>query len=56
LAHAQKPLRPFFDEWPHEKANKGGSWMGLDGETQLSMSIPMATNDLPIISRYRNGA
>jgi hypothetical protein len=55
-AHAQKPLRPFFDEWPHEKANKGGSWMGLDGETQLSMSIPMATNDLPITSRYRNGA
>ncbi|PUZ77904.1 hypothetical protein GQ55_1G410300 [Panicum hallii var. hallii] len=53
-APAQKPLRPFFDEWPHEKANKGGSWMGLDGETQLSMSIPMATNDLPITSRYRN--
>ena len=49
-------LRPFFDEWPHEKANKGGSWMGFDGETQLSMSIPMATNDLPITSRYRNGA
>ncbi|XP_062220945.1 growth-regulating factor 1-like [Phragmites australis] len=52
-AAAQKPLRPFFDEWPHEKNNKG-PWMGLDGETQLSMSIPMATNDLPISSRYRN--
>ncbi|CAL5056069.1 unnamed protein product [Urochloa decumbens] len=51
---AQKPLRPFFDEWPHEKGSKGGSWMGLDGETQLSMSIPI--NDLPISSRYRNGA
>ncbi|KAF8779981.1 hypothetical protein HU200_002255 [Digitaria exilis] len=56
VAAEQKPLRPFFDEWPHEKANKGGSWMGLEGETQLSMAIPMATNDLPITSRYRNGA
>nr|AGT16750.1 growth-regulating factor [Saccharum hybrid cultivar R570] len=55
-APAQKPLRPFFDEWPHEKGNKAGSWMGLDGETQLSMSIPMAANDLPVTSRYRNGA
>ncbi|CAN6233239.1 unnamed protein product [Urochloa humidicola] len=53
-APAQKPLRPFFDEWPHEKGSKGGSWMGFDGETQLSMSIPMAANDLPITSRYRN--
>ncbi|KAJ1281287.1 hypothetical protein BS78_04G295200 [Paspalum vaginatum] len=53
-APAQKPLRPFFDEWPHEKGSKGGSWMGLDGETQLSMSIPMAANDLPLTSRYRN--
>ncbi|OEL32343.1 Growth-regulating factor 1, partial [Dichanthelium oligosanthes] len=53
-APAQKPLRPFFDEWPHEKGNKGGSWMGFDGETQLSMSIPMATNDFPITSRHRN--
>ncbi|XP_062220462.1 growth-regulating factor 1-like [Phragmites australis] len=52
-AAAQKPLRPFFDEWPHEKSSKG-SWMGLDGETQLSMSIPMSTNDIPITSRYRN--
>ncbi|KAL6633429.1 hypothetical protein ACP70R_026100 [Stipagrostis hirtigluma subsp. patula] len=52
-AAEQKPLRPFFDEWPPEKASKG-SWMGLDGETQLSMSIPMAANDLPITSRYRN--
>ncbi|CAM0147374.1 unnamed protein product [Urochloa decumbens] len=51
---AQKPLRPFFDEWPHEKGSKGGSWMGFDGETQLSMSIPMAASDLPITSRYRN--
>ncbi|TVU28766.1 hypothetical protein EJB05_20299 [Eragrostis curvula] len=50
---AQKPLRPFFDEWPHEKSGKG-SWMGLGGETQLSMSIPMAANDLPVTSRYRN--
>nr|CAB3447958.1 unnamed protein product [Digitaria exilis] len=56
VAAEQKPLRPFFDEWPHEKANKGGSWMGLEGETQLSMAIPMATNDLPITSHYRNGA
>jgi len=55
-APAQRPLRPFFDEWPHEKGNKGESWMGLDGETQLSMSIPMAANDLPVTSRYRNGA
>ncbi|KAL6912022.1 hypothetical protein ACP4OV_000827 [Aristida adscensionis] len=53
-AAEQKPLRPFFDEWPHEKASKG-SWMGLDGETQLSMAIPLAANDLPITSRYRNG-
>uniref|UniRef100_A0A0D9VLR5 Growth-regulating factor n=1 Tax=Leersia perrieri TaxID=77586 RepID=A0A0D9VLR5_9ORYZ len=54
-SEAQKPLRHFFDEWPHEKSSKG-SWMGLDGETQLSMSIPMATTDLPITttSRYHN--
>uniref|UniRef100_A0A0E0NLM9 Growth-regulating factor n=1 Tax=Oryza rufipogon TaxID=4529 RepID=A0A0E0NLM9_ORYRU len=54
-AAAQKPLRHFFDEWPHEKNSKG-SWMGLEGETQLSMSIPMAANDLPITttSRYHN--
>ncbi|KAG8059257.1 hypothetical protein GUJ93_ZPchr0002g24333 [Zizania palustris] len=54
-AAAQKPLRHFFDEWPHEKSSKG-SWMGLEGETQLSMSIPMAANDLPITttSRYHN--
>jgi hypothetical protein len=56
---AQKPLRHFFDEWPHEKGSKAGSWMvgGLDGETQLSMSIPMAgAGDLPVTSRYRDGA
>ncbi|KAM0846631.1 hypothetical protein ACQ4PT_055539 [Festuca glaucescens] len=55
---AQKPLRPFFDEWPHEKAGSKGSWMGLEGETQLSISIPMsAHNDLPIstTSRYHHG-
>ncbi|EAZ24805.1 hypothetical protein OsJ_08584 [Oryza sativa Japonica Group] len=54
-AAAQKPLRHFFDEWPDEKNSKG-SWMGLEGETQLSMSIPMAANDLPITttSRYHN--
>ncbi|GJN22448.1 hypothetical protein PR202_gb10008 [Eleusine coracana subsp. coracana] len=53
----QKPLRPFFDEWPHEKSGKAGSWMGLGGETQLSMSIPMAAanNDVTVASRYRNG-
>ncbi|KAL5666577.1 hypothetical protein ACJX0J_026685, partial [Zea mays] len=55
-AAAQKPLRHFIDEWPHEKgSNKAGSWMGgLDGETtQLSMSIPMAAAaDLPVTSRY----
>uniref|UniRef100_A0ACD5ZJA1 Uncharacterized protein n=1 Tax=Avena sativa TaxID=4498 RepID=A0ACD5ZJA1_AVESA len=54
----QKPLRPFFDEWPHEKAGRKGSWMGLEGETQLSISIPMAAhNDLPITttSRYHHG-
>ncbi|KQK01641.1 growth-regulating factor 1 [Brachypodium distachyon] len=56
-----KPLRPFFDEWPHENKGGGGkpgSWMGLDGETQLSISIPMASaNDLPITttSRYHHG-
>jgi hypothetical protein len=50
----QQPLRPFFDEWPHEKSSKG-SWMGLGGETQLSMAIPMAANDHPVTSRYRNG-
>ena len=56
-AAAQKPLRPFFDEWPHEKAGSKGSWMGLEGETQLSISIPMAANDLPITatSRYHHG-
>nr|ABQ01216.1 putative growth-regulating factor 3 [Zea mays] len=53
-AAAQKPLRPFFDEWPHQKGDKAGSWMGLDGETQLSMSIPMAATDLPVTSRFRN--
>ncbi|KAK3159255.1 hypothetical protein QOZ80_2AG0147860 [Eleusine coracana subsp. coracana] len=49
----QKPLRPFFDEWPHEKSGKG-SWMGLGGETLLSMSIPMAAanNDVTVASRY----
>jgi hypothetical protein len=55
---AQKPLRPFFDEWPHEKAGSKGSWMGLEGETQLSISIPMsAHNELPITttSRYHHG-
>ncbi|CAM0943754.1 unnamed protein product [Alopecurus aequalis] len=53
---AQKPLRPFFDEWPHEKAESKGSWMGLEGETQLSISIPMSANDLPITttSRYHH--
>nr|ABQ01222.1 putative growth-regulating factor 9 [Zea mays] len=53
---AQKPLRHFFDEWPHEKGSKAGWWIGgLDGETtQLSMSIPMAAAaDLPVTSRYR---
>nr|BAJ87627.1 predicted protein [Hordeum vulgare subsp. vulgare] len=53
----QKPLRPFFDEWPHEKTGNKGSWMGLEGETQLSISIPMTANDLPITttSRYHHG-
>jgi hypothetical protein len=35
-----------------------GSWMGLEGETQLSISIPMsAHNELPITttSRYHHG-
>uniref|UniRef100_A0A453PRW6 Growth-regulating factor n=1 Tax=Aegilops tauschii subsp. strangulata TaxID=200361 RepID=A0A453PRW6_AEGTS len=50
----QKPLRPFFDEWPHEKTGSKGSWMGLEGETQLSISI---ANELPITttSRYHHG-
>ena len=48
-----KPLGHFFDEWPHEKSSKG-SWIGLGRETQLFMSIPMATNDLPL-GRYHNG-
>uniref|UniRef100_A0A0E0K5W0 Growth-regulating factor n=1 Tax=Oryza punctata TaxID=4537 RepID=A0A0E0K5W0_ORYPU len=45
-------------EHHHAAAGHGhkGSWMGLEGETQLSMSIPMAANDLPITttSRYHN--
>jgi hypothetical protein len=55
VSEVQKPLRPFFDEWPHEKRYKG-SWIGFGGETQLSMAIPTAANDLPVTSRYRNGS
>nr|CAE03670.3 OSJNBa0042N22.12 [Oryza sativa Japonica Group] len=50
-AAAQKPLRHIFDEWPHEKSSKG-SWMGLERETQLFMSITMAANDLPITTTF----
>jgi hypothetical protein len=55
VSEVQKPLRPFFDEWPHEKRSKG-SWIGFGGETQLSIAIPMAANDPPVTSRYLNGA
>ncbi|KAJ4754242.1 Growth-regulating factor [Rhynchospora pubera] len=40
----EKPLRPFFDEWPQKK----DAWMDLEevySKTQLSISIPMAHHD-----------